>query len=105
MALQAAAVTPLGLRWDRKWAVVRSDNGRFVTQRQYPKMALIEALLPAEALAGEWGAVAPEAALTVRCPGQPPMQVPLMPQAHARKAMQVSGGGHERRTADSVYVA
>ena len=35
-----ALITPTGLEWDRRWMIVRPD-GRFVTQREYPKLATI----------------------------------------------------------------
>jgi uncharacterized protein YcbX len=40
LALPQAGVARRGLRWDRHWMVVDLD-GRFVTQRQRPRMALI----------------------------------------------------------------
>jgi uncharacterized protein YcbX len=41
IALQQAQLTPRGIRHDRLWMVVRA-NGRFVTQRDIPRMALVE---------------------------------------------------------------
>jgi len=41
ISLSQAEVEERGLRYDRRWLVV-DDNNRFVTQRQYPTMALIE---------------------------------------------------------------
>jgi uncharacterized protein len=38
--LTEATLTETGLEFDRAWMVV-DENGRFVTQRQYPRMALI----------------------------------------------------------------
>lgn len=40
IALQQAQLTDKGLAHDRSWMVVRA-NGRFVTQREIPKMALV----------------------------------------------------------------
>lgn len=40
IALQHAELTSLGLQWDRRWLLV-DETGRFVTQRQHAKMALI----------------------------------------------------------------
>ena len=42
--LQAARVTPTGFEHDREWLVVRPD-GRFITQREEPRLALIETAL------------------------------------------------------------
>jgi len=41
IALQQAQLTPRGLRYDRLWMVVRA-SGRFVTQRDIPRMALVQ---------------------------------------------------------------
>jgi hypothetical protein len=38
--LRQARLTPLGLEHDRRWMVVR-DNGRFVTQREINRLALV----------------------------------------------------------------
>ncbi|HVW94991.1 MAG TPA: MOSC N-terminal beta barrel domain-containing protein [Mucilaginibacter sp.] len=37
-------VTPMGLEYDRRWLLV-DDNNDFVTQRQFPKMALLSVAL------------------------------------------------------------
>jgi hypothetical protein len=72
----------------RKWCIVRADGGRFCTQRECPKMALIETALPPEALLGPsaWGQLPPSAALTLQTPGCEPLQVPLAPPAAAAGA-------------------
>lgn len=41
MALNEAELTPTGLAWDRAWMVVDSQ-GHFVSQRDLPRMALIQ---------------------------------------------------------------
>ena len=41
VALDQAVLTPTGLEWDRSWMVVDSE-GEFVTQRELPRMALIQ---------------------------------------------------------------
>lgn len=41
VALEQALLTPTGLEWDRSWMVVDSA-GEFVTQRELPRMALIQ---------------------------------------------------------------
>ncbi|WP_428654211.1 MOSC domain-containing protein [Runella sp.] len=41
ISLSNAEVEERGLRHDRRWLII-DDNNRFVTQRQYPNMALIE---------------------------------------------------------------
>ena len=47
--LDAARLTPTGLADDRHWMLVR-PSGRFVTQRELPRMALISTALSARAL-------------------------------------------------------
>src|SRR5689334_10496557 len=47
--LQRARVAPTGLADDRHWMMVR-PNGRFVTQRELPRLALIGTAVTAEAL-------------------------------------------------------
>jgi len=42
--LQAAKVDAFGLHMDRRWMVI-DDNGHFVTQRQLPRMCLIQPVL------------------------------------------------------------
>lgn len=65
IALQEALLTPTGLQWDRAWMVVDED-GLFLTQREWPRMALIQPEVTADAL-------------VLRAPGQPVLRVPLQP--------------------------
>lgn len=44
VAVDAYAVDRFGPRWDRRWMVV-DEQGKFITQRQLPRMALIKASL------------------------------------------------------------
>ena len=44
ITLEQAQLTPKGLLNDRRWMVVRS-NGRFVTQRELPRLALVHTSL------------------------------------------------------------
>ncbi len=41
IAVQEAVVTDMGLEWDRNWMVV-DDQGEFVSQRELPRMALVQ---------------------------------------------------------------
>lgn len=41
ISVQEAVVTDMGLEWDRNWMVV-DDQGEFVSQRELPRMALIQ---------------------------------------------------------------
>lgn len=49
---RTARLTPRGLLHDREWMIVEanSDPARFITQREYPRLALIETGLSASAL-------------------------------------------------------
>lgn len=71
-----------GFRWDRQWVIVRQDNYKFITQRQLPKLALLQTALPKEALAAEAHLqLPPGAALTLSAPGAmaTSLEVPLVP--------------------------
>ena len=59
--LQSVRVTPTGFAHDRHWMLVR-PNGRFVTQRELPRMALI-------------GTQVVEGVLTLTAPGMPALTV------------------------------
>ncbi len=69
-ALDAATVTPLGLADDRHWMLVR-PNGRFVTQRELPRMALIRVN-------------AEPGGLTLSAPGMPALFVPRAAAGESR---------------------
>ncbi|KAK9811724.1 hypothetical protein WJX72_009040 [[Myrmecia] bisecta] len=71
-----AAVQATGFALDRNWMVVLEDNGKFRTQRQLPKLALVQTSLPEAALLG---APSEDAALTLTAPGMSALQVPLTP--------------------------
>lgn len=49
IALQSSLVTPTGFEFDRQWMIVGNDY-RFVTQREEPRLALIETELTADSL-------------------------------------------------------
>ncbi|KAG7385720.1 hypothetical protein PHYPSEUDO_001174 [Phytophthora pseudosyringae] len=42
VALAEAQLTPKGLLYDREWVIIDGERDKFVTQRRYPKMALIQ---------------------------------------------------------------
>jgi uncharacterized protein YcbX len=63
IALPQAELTGTGLRWDRHWMVVDS-RGEFVTQRELPRMVLIQPTLKASGCA-------------LRAPGMAPLHVPF----------------------------
>jgi hypothetical protein len=76
IALAQATVATRGLQHDRRWMIV-DDNGKFMTQRQYPRMALIQ--------------VALQDTLTLSAPGMADLQLPLQPPANAPVAVEVWG--------------
>ncbi|MEO0442770.1 MAG: MOSC N-terminal beta barrel domain-containing protein [Pseudomonadota bacterium] len=44
IAVDRAELTEQGFRWDRHWMII-NQNGRFISQRQFPKMVLIHTQL------------------------------------------------------------
>lgn len=62
-AVQRAVVTAAGFEHDREWMVV-TPAGRFLTQRELPRLALVEPSLEPDAL-------------RLAAPGAPPLRVPL----------------------------
>ena len=65
VALDAATLAPTGLALDRTWMVVDAQ-GAFLTQRQWPRMALVRPRIGAREL-------------TLHAPGMPPLAVPIDP--------------------------
>jgi uncharacterized protein len=63
IALSEAKVEPRGLQYDRRWLLVDQDNV-FLTQREYPRMALCSIRLRAEGL-------------EVSAPGMRPLLIPF----------------------------
>jgi uncharacterized protein len=64
IALSRAQVTPRGLRYDREWMVV-TPQGRFLSQREAPRMALVTTALDPDSL-------------HLTAPGLPRLTVPLV---------------------------
>ncbi|WP_028693811.1 MOSC domain-containing protein [Pseudomonas cremoricolorata] len=63
--LAESSVDTLGLTGDRRWMVVRADNGQFLTQRAWPQMTQISALH------------LPDGSLRLEAPGFAPLNVPV----------------------------
>lgn len=70
MPLAAAELTRTGLLHDRHWMLAR-PNGRFVTQRELPRMALIGTRVGSDGL-------------TLTAPGMPALEVPRIPAGESR---------------------
>jgi uncharacterized protein YcbX len=75
IALDSALLTASGIDLDREWMVVEPD-GEFVTQRELPRLALIEPRLTADTL-------------ELAAPDMPPLTVALAPHANDRDSLQV----------------
>jgi uncharacterized protein YcbX len=81
--LQAAKVSQTGFADDRHWMLVR-PNGRFVTQRELPRLALI-------------GTATDAGALTLTAPGMPPLAVARGNGGDARLTVEIHGQRHRLR--------
>ena len=75
--LQASAVGNLGLDGDRRWLVVEQENGRFLTQRAWPRLGQVGASY------GEQGQ------LLLQTPGQTPLEVPVPPADEALRGITI----------------
>ena len=64
IACQQARLTPQGLQYDRRW-MVASAEGRFMTQRRFPEMALINVAYEGDQM-------------QISAPGMPSLSVPLL---------------------------
>jgi len=71
----SANVEPRGLQHDRRWMLV-NEEGRFLTQRELPRMALVST-----AVGGD--------RLILRAPGCAPLYVPLQPVGEATETVRV----------------
>ena len=65
ISLTASQVEERGLQYDRRWMLV-DQAGQFMTQRHYPRMALIQVAIAAD-----------EDRLEIAAPQMPPLSVPL----------------------------
>lgn len=68
-------VSESGLLFDRQWVVV-ADNGRFLTQRSHPRMALVQPVLDDTALFLDAPEM-PTLRISLRKPGPQPDSVPI----------------------------
>ncbi|MCA1769527.1 MAG: MOSC N-terminal beta barrel domain-containing protein [Halomonas sp.] len=75
IVLDETQLTAEGMAWDRRWMVV-DDVGRFVSQRQLPRMAQIRPLLEDDAL-------------VLSHPAAEPLRVPLFTEAKKRCSVYV----------------
>jgi len=76
-ALSEAELDPYGLAGDRRWMVV-DEAGAFLTQRQYPKMALVVPSLGPDAL-------------TLNAPGMESLPLPLARERTERDGVTIWG--------------
>ncbi|CAN1554892.1 COG3217 Uncharacterized Fe-S protein [Burkholderiaceae bacterium] len=75
VSVQAAQLTETGLAWDRNWMVVNT-KGMMVTQRDLPRMALIQPVLPAASL----DTLGHNSAWLLRAPGMADLGLTLFTQ-------------------------
>ena len=70
VALEESELDAQGLRHDRRWMLVRESSGAFLTQRDFPRMACINAhIVPSEGSGME--------TLVVHAPLMPLLQIPI----------------------------
>lgn len=81
ISLDSARVDERGIRLDRRWMVV-DENGTFVSQREAPRLALIQVS-------------AYQDGLTVKAPGMPSLELPLVPESKKRTLATVWGDAVE----------
>ncbi|MGC1395094.1 MAG: MOSC domain-containing protein, partial [Coleofasciculaceae cyanobacterium] len=74
IALETAQVASQGFQYDRRWMVVQ--KGKFMTQRHFPRMALIRVRLSNEQL-------------IIEAPAQKPLLIPLVLNSPNRISVQV----------------
>jgi uncharacterized protein len=75
IALETAQVDSQGFQYDRRWMVV-DQKGKFMTQRQFPRMALIRVRQSKEQL-------------IIEAPAQKPLLIPLVLPSPQRISVQV----------------
>lgn len=76
IALSEASLTARGLQYDRRWMVV-DGQGKFLTQRRFPRMALIGVSIAEQ--------------LNLSAPGMPDLSVPLVADSAERIMVEVWG--------------
>jgi uncharacterized protein YcbX len=84
ISVSNAFISSTGFQWDRQWVLV-NERGRFITQRQEPKLALVKVSLPPEVLHDSWGPLPKNAFLSFNAPGMQQLKVPLVPSAPLEK--------------------
>ena len=75
ISLTEAVLTPHGIEYDREWMFV-DEAGQFVTQRTFPRLALIETELTTEAL-------------RLRAPGRDALGIPFAPSPVSERPVQI----------------
>lgn len=75
IALDAVELDAFGPRHDRRWLVVDAD-GRFMTQRRHPRLALVRPTLGSDTL-------------TLDAPGMPTLALPLDPPGAATERVRI----------------
>ena len=85
--INRSVVETIGFPLDRYWMIVTEAEGRFVTQRQDSRLALIATQLPHEFwLKGSQGQFEADAALSLNAPGMPAIDVGVL-QTHCNASL------------------
>ncbi|KAH9795438.1 MOSC domain-containing protein [Citrus sinensis] len=75
ISVSQAPLTPTGFRWDRQWMVI-NNKGRAYTQRNEPKLALVQIELPNEAFLEGWEPTG-SSYMVIRAPGMQALKIPM----------------------------
>lgn len=84
VSVQSARITPLGLASedgvlrDRIFVVFRPENGKFITQRQKPLLALVRVAVEPEVVISSDAEGVEDAALVLRAPDMPELRISLV---------------------------
>ena len=109
ISLAAAAVTPLGFAFDRRWMVVSEGTGKFLSLRQNIKLGHINPSLPTDVLTAADGSLPADAALILTAPGMVlPLSIPLKNPAGSLKPCTIwewSGSGLDEGDVAAAWVS
>jgi len=76
LALPRAQLSDWGLAYDRNWMVCDA-HGQFLTQREHPRLALVQVEFEADTL-------------SIRAPGMPPLHTPVTVEALGQRSVQAA---------------
>lgn len=85
--VQCAYFEGTGLAYDRAWMVVQESNGKFKTQRQKPRLALVKTSITSDALTQTSKSPPADAFLTLSAPDMDDLQIPLGQPGELKKVI------------------